>query len=86
MKKIVFAILASLIVLSVFTSCAAKSNQGYVSDARATENGYDYEYPAEETGADKNSDKKLIKRYSVTTETKEYDNTAAALNGVSLAL
>ena len=81
MKKIVFAILASLIVLSVFTSCAAKSNQGYVSDARAAENGYDYEYPAEETGTDKNSDKKLIKRYSVTTETKEYDNTAAALNG-----
>ena len=77
MKKTVIIILSALLVLLVFTSCAAKSGPSVNYDA-AAEPGYDVN-PSEEKSATENG-RKLIKRYTVYAETKEYEETASLLD------
>ena len=79
MKKIVIITLALIIAVSAFASCSAKNNSGVSYDIAPSEGQYE-PYPEADKTDGKTGERKLIKRYSVTSETKKYDDTAKKLD------
>ena len=79
MKKIVIIMLSLILAVSAFASCSAKSNSGVSYDIAPSESQYEPYREADKTGSD-SGERKLIKRYSVTAETKKYDDTSSQLD------
>ncbi len=80
MKKTVLILICVLLGVSVLASCSAKG--GAIADSARSDSDYGYGVPEQsaENPAGENSTKKLIKRYNVSAETKEYDKTSSLLD------